>query len=466
MRRSGSLPAEEARQAQFRKMTETPIPRLISSLAVPTVITMMVSNIYNLVDTAFVGTLGTSASGAVGIVFGFMAILQAIGFMFGQGAGSILSRKLGARDIDGASVTTSTGFFWSFCLGTVTAIICYLVIDPLIRFLGSTETIAPYAKTYIGYILITAPFAVSGFTLNNMLRYEGKAVFGMIGLMTGAVLNIGGDALLIFHFHMGIAGAGLSTAISQVVSFFVLLSAYLTGKTQSRLRFRMVSLHPAFVWDIAATGLPSLLRQGLNSISTILLNSCAAVYGDACVAGMSIVSRIFFFIFAVAIGVGQGFQPVSAFNYGAGKFSRVRQGMIFTCSASEVLMVILGTGVFLGAPTLVRLMRDDPEVITIATRALRLQCVSVIALPPCMTAEMAMQSTGHKFSASILSMVRSGLLFVPCLLVLSALRGLSGIQEAQPLAFFLSVPVSIVFLVWFYRSMPDADTVDAEGAGG
>ena len=299
---------DKAKMTQYEKMTATPIPRLIATLSVPTIISMLVTNIYNLVDTAFVGRLGTSASGAVGIVFGFMAIIQAFGFMFGQGSGSIISRALGSRDTETASRTASTGCFGSFMCGAAITVIGFANIDRIVIALGSTETIAPYAKTYISFILAAAPFMAMSFTMNNILRYEGKAALGMIGLMTGAILNMAGDPIFMFAMHMGIAGAGLSTCLSQIVSFGILLGMFMTNRTESRLSLSNVSWHNiALPANIMATGFPSLLRQGLNSFTTVLLNTNAAVYGDAAVAAMSIVSRITFFVVSVGLGIGQGF---------------------------------------------------------------------------------------------------------------------------------------------------------------
>ena len=439
--------------SKYDKMMNTPIPRLVAGLSVPTIISMMVTNVYNVVDTAFVGTLGTSASGAVGIVFGYMAILQAIGFTFGQGAGSIISRALGAKNMKKASQIASTALFYSFTIAIAAAVISGILLDQLIWLLGSTTTIAPFAKTYIFYILLTAPFMVSGFTLNNILRYEGRALYGMIGLMTGAGLNILGDAILMLGFHMGIAGAGLSTAVSQVVSFCILLAPFLRGRTDCRMNLKLVQFRPGEVLNIAATGAPSLLRQGLNSVTTILLNSEASVYGDAAVAAMSIVSRLFFFIFSIAIGVGQGFQPVSGFSYGAKRFDRLKKAYWFTIGLAQVLMILCCLAVYPNAEFFCRLLRDDPAVTVIAARALRLQCLAVLFLPFCMGTEMMMQSTGQRVSASILSCLRNGLIFIPLLLCMSSLRGLSGIQEAQPLSYVLAVPPAVLIAVLFFRKL-------------
>jgi putative MATE family efflux protein len=445
-------------KTQYEKMTKTPIPRLVMTLSVPAVISMLVTNIYNLVDTAFVGRLGTSASGAVGIVFGFMSVIQAFGFLFGQGAGSILSRALGGKDREQASLNASVGFFSSFFCGLIICVIGFIFLDDTVFLLGSTETIAPFAKTYISYILVSAPFMCSCLTLNNILRYEGKAYLGMIGLMSGALLNIIGDPIFMFGLGMQISGAGLSTALSQIISWVILLAMFISGKTETKLSLKMaIHASPKILGNIAATGFPSLLRQALNSITTVLLNARCAVYGDAAIAAMSIVARISFFAFSLALGVGQGFQPVSAFNYGAKKYSRLRKGFFFACIASETVIVIGCAVLFAFSGSLIGVFRDDPEVIDIGTRALRLQAAATLVLPPCMVVEMLFQSTGRRIGASVLSSLRSGLFFIPALMILSELRGLAGIQEAQPVSLFISVPFFVIFALVFFRKLPKED---------
>ncbi len=440
----------ELQNKQYIKMTETPVEKLVATLAVPTVISMMVTNIYNLVDTAFVGTLGNSASGAVGVVFGFMSILQAVAFMCGQGAGSIMSRSLGHKNIDTATRYTSTGFFMSLILGALIGAVSFLFLDPLVYALGSTDTIAPYAKTYIFWIILAAPFMSSSLTMNNLLRYEGRAKLGMLGLMTGGILNIAGDAILIFGFDMGVMGAGISTAVSQIISFLILLSMFLCGRTETKIRISCVDWHLATMGNVAATGFPSLLRQALNSVATILLNSSAAVYGDAAVSAMSIVSRICFFVMATAIGIGQGFQPVSSFNYGAGKYDRVKKAFWFTAGMSEVVLIFMVIPVYIFAEPLIRIFRDDAQVAEYALRALRLQALTLVTLPLTMVTEMGFQSTGQRALASVASSMRSGIVFIPMLLVLAHFRGMAGIQEAQPAAFvfsfFIALYLSSVFL--------------------
>ena len=278
-------------ELQFKKMTETPVNQLVFTMSIPTVISMLVTNIYNLADTYFVSSIGTSASGAVGIVFALMSILQAAGFMMGHGSGSLISLHLGAKDIRTAKKLASTAFFTALLLGVAIAVLGEIFITPLMLLLGSTNTILPYAQTYARWILAAAPLMIVSCVMNNILRYEGKAAFAMIGLMAGGVLNIALDPLLIFGLHMGVAGAGLATALSQAVSAGILWSMFLMGKIQSEFRLRYLSRNARDYGKIFFNGMPSMLRQGLNSIAAMLLNNAAAVYGDPAVAAMSIVGR-------------------------------------------------------------------------------------------------------------------------------------------------------------------------------
>lgn len=448
---------KEQNATQYEKMTQTDVTPLIAALSVPSVLTMLVTNIYNLADTAFVGQLGKSASGAVGVVFGFMTIIQAIGFLFGQGAGSIISQLLGRQDSERANVTASTAFFFSLGAGLVLALVSAALLDPLVRFLGSTDTIAPYARTYIAYILAATPFMTASFTMNQILRYEGHAALGMVGMMTGGILNMAGDPILMFGLDMGIAGAGLSTALSQIVSFCILLSIYLRGKSVCRISWKRVSFNPRLLFDVAATGLPSLLRQGLNSVTTMLLNTQARLYGDAAISAISIVNRIINFAFSVALGIGQGFQPVSGFNHGAGKYSRVRKAFRVTVVMGEALVGIIVAFLLLFSDRLIGVFINDPEVIEIGTRALRIQGLALLLLPLSAMTEMLYQSTGHKLGAAVLSVLRGGLVLIPAILILSKLRGLYGIQEAQAVTYVLVFIPTLLFLGHFFRKLPKED---------
>lgn len=445
--------AEDKQAKQYRKMTETPIAPLVLKLGIPTTISMLVTSIYNMADTFFIGKYGTSASGAVGVVFGLMAIIQAFGFMFGQGAGSICSRALGAKDAERASRFTSTGFFVAVLTGGLMTVLGLCLLEPLMLLLGSTETILPYAKTYAFYILLAAPFMCSSCVLNNVLRFEGQALFSMVGLASGGILNIFGDWLLMSRFHMGIRGAGISTAVSQTFSFCILLSMFLRGKTSGKLALRNVSRDAGDLSLICKTGFPSLVRQGLTSISTMLLNDRAGMYGDAAVAAMSIVNRICFFTFATALGIGQGFQPVCAFNYGAKKYERVRKAFLFTFLVGEVFLgVVALVGMQFTRP-LVQFFRDDPAVVQIGAVALAAQFVGQLFMPLSVCANMLFQSVGKVGIATLMSMLRSGLFFLPILLILSAVLGLPGVQYSQALSDVLTMIVAIPFVVSFLKEL-------------
>lgn len=440
---------------QYIKMTQTPIPQLILTLGLPTVISMLVTNIYNMADTYFVGGLGTSASGATGIVFGLMAILQAFGFMFGHGAGANIAQKLGSHDVKAAKIYAATSFWSSILTGVVIGVFGLIFIDPFMRLLGSTETILPYAKDYAFYILIAGPAMTSGCVMNNILRYEGKAFFAMIGLTLGGVLNIFGDYLLVNVFNMGIGGAGLSTAVSQYISMIVLLIPYLRGQTQSSFHIKDIAKETKTYLDIIKCGLPSLFRQGLNSVTTMVLNGSAGLYGDAAVAAISIVNRIVNFLFCVALGIGQGFQPVSAFNYGAKFYSRVKDGFMFAFKLGTTLMIVLAIASYLFAPQFVQVFRDDSEVIEIGTRTLRFYCISLVLMPTTMYGNMLFQSIGKTKIATFLAALRNGLSMIPCIVILSALFGLAGLEKAQSIAEIISAIISAPIIIAYFKKIPE-----------
>ncbi len=444
----------EKSEQQFKKMTQTPVNRLVFAMSIPTVISMMVSNIYNLADTYFVSSIGTSASGAVGIVFALMAIIQAFGFMVGHGSGSLVSLSLGARDIDRAKKIASTAFFTALIFGSTIAVLGEIFITPLMYLLGSTDTILPYATEYARYILAAAPLMSVSFVMNNILRYEGKAAFAMIGITFGGLLNVALDPLFIFVLKMGVAGAGMATALSQVVSSGLLLSMFLLGKTQSKFNVKYISKSISDYLKIFKTGAPSLLRQGLNSIAAMLLNNAAAVYGDPAVAAMSIVGRVSFVVFAFGIGIGQGLQPVSSFNYGAKLYSRVRKAYIFTLCYGTAVCVTLSSVGLLAAGFLIKQFRDDPEVIAIGTPALRAQCIAMFVCMLLQCTNMLYQSIGKSGIATILASLRSGICFIPLILLLPHFFGVSGIVWAQPTADFIAAAISLPFALQFINYLP------------
>ncbi len=449
-------------EQQYRKMTETPVGTLILSLAVPTIISMLITAVYNTADTFFVSKLGTSATGAVGVIFSLMAIIQAIGFTLGMGTGSRMSRLLGQQKQDDAERVLASGFLAALVFGLCLTTFGLLFLDPLVRLLGSTPTILPYARDYGRYILLGAPIMCASFVMNNALRSEGRAVLSMMGITTGGILNIVLDPLFIFGLDLGVAGAAIATVLSQCVSFCILLGCYLRKKSALRLSLRLASRAPIDYWLTVKNGFPSFCRQGLASIATVALNQAAAVYGDPAVAAMSVVGRVFMLILSVLIGIGQGFQPVVGFNFGARKFRRVRESFTFTLSLGTGLMAVLAIGGWFAAPWVIGLFGTDAEFLEIGIFAMRAQCFGLLFQPLGVVTEMTFQSVGRAWQATFLSSARRGIYFLPLILILPRLFQLRGVQITQPVSDVCAALTSIPFLVVFFRELKASEAEDQE----
>ena len=440
----------EETQAYYEKMTKAPLAKLIISLGIPTTISMLVTNIYNMVDTYFVGTLGESKQAATGILFTLQAIIQAIAFMLGQGSGSMVSKALADKDTEEASEYVSTGFFTGAVLGTVLMVVGLIFLTPFIRFLGSTETILPYARQYGICVLVMCPVVICSFVLNNNLRYEGKAFYAMIGLVSGGIINIFGDYFLIKVISLGVLGAGIATAASQFISFLILLYFY-RKMAQGKISLKFISKKVQTYVTICKVGFPALIRQGLSSISSGLLNNLTRPYGDAAIAAMSVVNRFTAFVMCVGLGIGQGFQPVAAFNYQAKKYSRVKKWLIVTMVIGFGMICCLALPGFVFAEQIVYMFQKSPAVVEIGTLALRCSCVGVTFLALSVPINMLYQSTRQAAMSSFLSVLRNGLTFIPILIITTRLWGLNGIQISQPLADVLTGLISIPFIVAFMR---------------
>jgi putative MATE family efflux protein len=450
---------KESSEQQFERMTATPVHKLVLGLAVPTIISMLITNLYNMADTYFVSDISLGASGATGVVFGLMSLIQAFGFMLGHGAGSNISRRLGGHDAQTARVYSATAFYASLVCGGIILLLGLVFQTPLLRVLGSTDTILPYARDYSRYILLAAPAMTASCVTNNILRYEGKASFAMVGLASGSILNIFGDWLLIRVLGLGIAGAGLSTAVSQYIGLVILMVPFWQKKVQSRLHIRYLTPTGRVLGSIISVGMPSLMRQGLNSVSVMALNLCASPFGDEAIAAMSITSRIVNLMFCTSVGIGQGFQPVSAFNYGAKKYSRVKEACRFTCLVCMGIMCLAAVlGITMARP-LIGLFRDDPEVLAIGVTALRLQSATMVLLPISLCGNMLFQSIGKGGIGSLLASIRSGLVLIPLLLILSHCWGILGLQIAQPLSDLIASAITLPLIGRFFAKLPP----DGEG---
>ena len=448
------MPKFDTPEEKFQWLTTAPLPPLIGRLAVPTIISMLITSIYNMADTYFVGSLGESAQGAVGVVFSLMAIIQAIGFTFGNGAGNTASRLLGRQEVDRAETVAAGGFFGGLAAGGVLAAAGLVFLGPLVDLLGATETIRPYAMDYARYILIGAPWMVGSLVLNNLLRFSGNASRAMVGITAGGVLNILLDKLLIFGIGpipaLGTGGAALATIISQFISFCILL--YLSGRGGSLpVRWRRFTLKGGVMGDILRGGLPSLYRQGLASVATILLNWAAKPFGDAAIAAMTIVSKVNLFSGSALIGFGQGFQPVCGFNYGARLYDRVRRGFWFCVRVGTVALCAITAVMILIAPWLVyRFQPEAPAVWPLGIAALRAQMLTLPLTAYVIINNMMLQTVGETARASVVALARQGVFFVPLILILPPLWGFTGVMLAQPVAdicaFLLTIPLSATFL--------------------
>ena len=434
----------------YKKMTETPVALLVLRLGIPTTISMLITSIYNMADTYFVGMLGESAQAATGVLFTLQTLIQGVAFMLGQGCGSYISRELADKNADGASKYVSSAFF----AGTIFSLIVMIVGLPfraqLSRFLGSTETILPHAMDYAFWVLISCPFVVCSMVLNNALRFEGKAFYAMFGLTAGGILNIFGDWLLVIKWNMGVYGAGMATAVSQMISFFILL--FMFGKmAQSKISVSFISRDLSIYLSIFRVGFPSLIRQSLNAVTTGILNNLTKAFGDAAIAAMSVVSRYAMFLMCVGLGMGQGFQPVAAFNYRAQKYDRVKKGLVFLMIFALIVIGGASTVSIFLAPQVISIFQKAPEVIEVGVPALRNYAFGMIFMSFSVPVNMLYQSIQKPTISSILSMIRSGAVTIPILLIGVPLLGLPVIQTAQPIADVLAGCISIPFILSFLQ---------------
>ena len=449
---------DQHEEEKIRKMTTEPVHRLICSLAVPTIITMLVTGLYNMVDTFFVGQIGTEATAAVGLIFPVMAIIQAFGFFFGMGSGNFISRSLGAHKHDEAQTMASTGAVCALLFGGLILVMGYVFENALLFVLGAraelvSELAVSYAREYLSIILIGAPFSCLSFVLNNQLRFQGNAMFAMVALAVGAVINCVLDPLFIFTFGLEVKGAAIATVTGQFISCSLLYIGSMKSDSL-KIHFREFRPNAYYLKNIAVAGTPSLFRQSLSSVSTLCLNAAAgaavaAELADKSIAAFSISSKIMFFAFSAVIGFGQGFQPVCGFNYGAKRYDRVKEGYLFCLRFGFVILLILSVLGFIFAEPLISLFRDDPDVVSIGKTALRFQCVSFTLLVVLTTTNMAYQNMGKVVGATVLALARQGITFIPVILTLPRLldNSLLGVYLAQPiadvLAFLISVPMAI-----------------------
>ena len=445
---SKTIDPEEKR----RQMLQTPVPKIVVALSVPTTVSQLVSTIYNTADTYFVAQIGTSAAAAVGVVFALMSIIQALGFGLGMGANSLISRRLGAQKVEEASRYASSAAAAAFLGGCVILAAGLIFLNPLMRLLGSTESMLPFSASYGRIILLGAPFMCCAFTLNAILRAEGEAFFAMLGLCTGGILNMGLDPLFIFAFDMGIAGAALATVLSQFVSFVILAGFFVRGKSIVSLKPANVSRKAADYGLIVSTGAPTFCRQGLASLASAVLNRNAAAFGDAAVAAVTISNKIYLLVRNIILGIGQGFQPVAGYNYGAGDKKRTREAFWFATKLGTVICVLAAALLAWQAEPVIAWFRgDDPEVIRIGTHALYFACGVMPFMAFSTYVNQIYQCLGFRVPATVLACCRQGVCFLPLAFLLPRLFGLAGVEMLQPAADLLTFVIAVPFLVRMFK---------------
>lgn len=449
---AATAPRRATADAQYRRMTGAPVRGLILALCLPAVISNLVTTAYNLADTYFIGRLGTSQSGAIGIAYSVMTVFQAFGFFFGNGSGNSMSRELGKRNNERAARLLAVGFCGAVLGGLALAILGLSTLPHLVVVLGSTPTISPYAIAYLTPILIAAPMVCGSFALNGLLRYQGLSLYGMIGLVSGALLNFIVAPLLIFVAGLGIAGAGIATAVCQTISFIILVT-FAVRRGVVRLDLRNGKPDMLLVREIIGGGMPSLLRQGAGSLATTCVNLAANPFGDAVIAAMAIVMRIMLAINSIIIGLGQGFQPVCGYNYGAGLYRRVKEGYWFCVRLSTIALVIIAVAVAVLAPDIIGLFRSDPQVIAVGTVALWMQCCTVPLNGFAMMSNMMQQTIGKTVIASFVAVCRLGLFLAPAALILAHCFGVPGVQMAQSVSDIISFIVTVPLQVHILRSL-------------
>lgn len=434
------------KEDRYTHLTQTSVPRLITELSVPTIISMLVTGIYNTADTYFVGRISTNATAAVGVVFSVMSLIQAFGFFCGHGSGNYMSRKLGAGEVQEAREAAATGFVLAILIGITFMIVGFFFLTPISYALGAMPEFIDDTRRYMRIILVGAPFMMAQFVVNNQLRFQGAAVYAMVGLVAGAVINIGLDPLLMFTFDMGVAGAAVATVCSQIISFVILFAGSRQGENV-RIEAKNIRLNRHYLFEIINGGLPSLFRQGLMSISTIALNHMAGLYGSAAaIAGMSVVTRVSMLANSALIGFGQGFQPMCSFNYGARLYGRVKEGFWFCVKYGTVFLLIVSATGFVFAEQIVHFFREDADVVAVGAVALKYQSAVFPLGAFLVMANMMAQSIGKGVRASLLASARTGIFFLPLIFILPKTFGLFGVEITQPCAdvasFFLALPVA------------------------
>ncbi len=443
--------------SQSKKMEllgSTSIPKALLAMGIPTMIGMLVNAFYNLVDAYFVGGLGESQMGAISVVYPLGQVVVGLGLLFGNGAASYISRLLGRGDKENADKVASTALYSSVSAGTVIIIISMVFLHPILKLLGATDGILPFAATYAGIYIVSCIFNVFNVTMNNIVTSEGAAKTTMCALLTGAVLNIALDPLFIYVFDLGVAGAAIATAISQVVSTCVYLTYIFRKKSVFHFRVKDCTYTKETMSEIFKIGIPTLVFQILTSVSISLINNAAGDYGDSAIAGMGVVTRLISMGSLSVFGFIKGFQPIAGYSYGAKKFDRLREAIKTSILWSTVFCVIFGVILALFPTAIVsQFTKGDAEMIRIGAASLRANGISIMLFGFYTVYSSLFLALGKGREGFILGACRQGICFIPVILLLPMVWGLNGIMYAQPIADVLSAVITVFMAIPLHKKL-------------
>ena len=444
---------DDAKELRRRAILTKPIFPLLIKMSIPTIIGMLVSVIYNVTDTFFVGRLhNRSMIAAIGVVFSFVSIIQAIGFWYGYGSGNVMSKKIGEKDYAEAEIISSIGIVIAVITGIIIAITASIFTVPLSRLIGgnASQDVLTFTVQYLHIIIISIPFSLYAVTVYNQLRLCGNVRDGMTGLLSGMLSNMALDPLLMFVFKIGFIGAGYATLAGQIIGCIVLtLLAKRHGNIPISIKKAQYS--KTRMYHILAGGLPNFSRQAITGAALVLLNVAAAHYGESMIAALTVSSKIVALAFMIMIGWGQGFQPICAMNYGAKQYSRVKEAFIITVTIGTIFLTAASIILFLHAEQCIGTMSNDDEVVSIGIKILRMQCFSLPLLGIFAVSSMLMQNIGNYFSALIISISRQGVFYIPLLYVLPTLYGKTGIYLIQPISDLLSFLLAVAVVYRWYK---------------
>lgn len=443
------------RDERRNMMLEDSIVKIIPLIAVPMIIAMLIDSIYNITDTYFVSQLGTAATAAVGVNDSLMHLMRSVAMGFGMGASSYISRLLGAKRDEEASRVGTTSFLTALGTLATLAAIAFMFMGPLVTMLGATETVKPYSMDYARWILMAAPFTGGTVVLSQILRAEGSTKMSMIGMVSGCIINIGLDPLFINVFGLGVAGAALATGFSKLISCTVLLMPFLMKRSLLEIKFKLFTPKKEIYGEIARMGIPTFLRSSMFSLSSIVTNNVAGGFGDSALAAVSVANKCTRLVGSGIMGLGQGFQPIAGYCWGAKKYKRIRQAF-WTCSAMGAAAgVILGTIMAFSATNLVSVFAssNDAQIVKIGSFMIITQCITMVPHVWGMIANGLYQALGRSVGAAVLGLSRQMICLIPSVVILSSLFGVYGLASAQATADILTVIIAFPMVIHLFRKI-------------